>query len=676
MCTCMCALSIRLKHTPVVPLQHLQTPMPLGAYAIENARTGLEAGASSMTVLGRRRGSICPQLVDWLNWIRPRDEMMKRSARGDTIVFSAWQLAYRESGAVQPDVWAQGHLTPPGLSISVSDIFYVAHRLNIMSVRLGSVARLEEKRVITKDEYVITAQILIKSIGFVWGTNTEELLGRARMAGIGRVEHNLWVIFEGQFIFPTPFGSSHLAFAQYFAKLALRSWRRPEVAAAISGINLPCGRMNWVLLGEKMGLQELIEADITGDSKKQLYEQGKQIASDANQMFTLQQYITQNRAQWEAYRSLFLPVVSAVIRSPKKWVYPFVRALGELADEGEQFQLVDDDITLEGRSLQAVGERSVSTSVPFEPDGTSPLVESVLETVQQSTAYTELDADTPISEAGLDSLAAAAIANALQERFDIELPATLLYDFLTARQLTAALIDIQVATPGGELCGESVQVPAEASEVIKTDVNEGWVISLRLSTLLAGQYPLAWWSAGPMKASQAGAMFLQHSSLRTSFTQDTMTGRWQWAIKSSSEFPVRTSSSQALDFEDRSTPFFFDALTGLIWMSHTCWDAFSFAVLAKGATASRHFSVQEERVHGLHLCWKEGNRIVDEVLRAPGLFENADPYIFCRKRCHLPQHVHQTVHHCSKVHKVSLADAWYAMVMVKILECKQMSLAR
>eukprot|EP00966_Prymnesium_polylepis_P155178 3583944-Prymnesium_polylepis.1 len=70
-----------------------------------------------------------------------------------------------------------------------------------------------------------------------------------------------------------------------------------------------------------MGLQELIEADITGDSKKQLYELGKQIASDANQMFTLQQYITQNREQWEAYWSLFLPVVSAVIRSPKKWVY-------------------------------------------------------------------------------------------------------------------------------------------------------------------------------------------------------------------------------------------------------------------------------------------------------------------------------------------------------------------
>ena len=99
MCTCMCALSIRLKHTPVVPLQHLQTPMPLGAYAIENARTGLEAGASSMTVLGRRRGSICPQLVDWLNWIRPRDEMMKRSRQEVIRLFSApgsWHIVSQE----------------------------------------------------------------------------------------------------------------------------------------------------------------------------------------------------------------------------------------------------------------------------------------------------------------------------------------------------------------------------------------------------------------------------------------------------------------------------------------------------------------------------------------------------------------------------------------------------
>ena len=43
----------------------------MGAFAIENMRTAFERGAAHVTLLCRRRGTVCPQLVDWLNFIRP-----------------------------------------------------------------------------------------------------------------------------------------------------------------------------------------------------------------------------------------------------------------------------------------------------------------------------------------------------------------------------------------------------------------------------------------------------------------------------------------------------------------------------------------------------------------------------------------------------------------------------
>ena len=88
---------------------------------------------------------------------------------------------------------------------------------------------------------------------------------------------------------------------------------------------------------------------------------------------------------------------------------------------------------------------------------------------------------------------------------------------------------------------------------------------------------------------------------------------------------MRESRRQTLEFEDRMTPFFHDLSTGLIWISHTCWDAFSSAVLASRGLVTRHFSVQEDRVHQLHLEWKEGNEIVDQVLRGPALFDLRGP---------------------------------------------------
>lgn len=42
-----------------------------GAFAAENTRTALEHGAERVSVLQRRRGAVCPLIVDYLNFARP-----------------------------------------------------------------------------------------------------------------------------------------------------------------------------------------------------------------------------------------------------------------------------------------------------------------------------------------------------------------------------------------------------------------------------------------------------------------------------------------------------------------------------------------------------------------------------------------------------------------------------
>ena len=91
---------------------YLQVILGMGAFAIENMRTAFERGAAHVTLLCRRRGTVCPQLVDWVNFIRPwqvRDHVPRHDAAGDAEVLQAWRAVYDVSGAVRPECWQQAY---------------------------------------------------------------------------------------------------------------------------------------------------------------------------------------------------------------------------------------------------------------------------------------------------------------------------------------------------------------------------------------------------------------------------------------------------------------------------------------------------------------------------------------------------------------------------------------
>ena len=82
----------------------------MGAFAIENMRTAFERGAAHVTLLCRQRGTVCPQLVDWVNFIRPwegHSHSPRHAAAGDAEVLQAWRAVYDDSGAVRPECWQQ-----------------------------------------------------------------------------------------------------------------------------------------------------------------------------------------------------------------------------------------------------------------------------------------------------------------------------------------------------------------------------------------------------------------------------------------------------------------------------------------------------------------------------------------------------------------------------------------
>ena len=259
---------------------YLQVILGMGAFAIENMRTAFERGAAHVTLLCRRRGTVCPQLVDWLNFIRPweardrpprpvvtalqhmvtalgtygcspehlrfqvRDHQPRHATAGDAEVLQAWRGAYDASGAVRPECWQQGLLKPDGHTVSVSDLFFVAHHLGMMSVELGEAACLEPGGVRTNTGKLLEAGVVVKApqlqpqaatprtqaaylsylpqaVGFETNAANSRMLGRGHMRPNGLVERDLWLLAEPHLdagAFTSPFGSSYLNVVTYRAR--------------------------------------------------------------------------------------------------------------------------------------------------------------------------------------------------------------------------------------------------------------------------------------------------------------------------------------------------------------------------------------------------------------------------------------------------------------------------
>jgi acyl carrier protein len=176
---------------------------------------------------------------------------------------------------------------------------------------------------------------------------------------------------------------------------------------------------------------------------------------------------------------------------PLRFRYPFENLFGELP----------------GLSVSIVATKDANLK-PSAGRVTRVTMQQVMSTTERALSVDAgIDADVPLIETGLDSLASSELTDNLQKLVGAELPGTLLFDAPTVRQTFAFLEAMANEEQDGaeRVVGDAAALTAEAT------ANEGWVISLRLAALLSedGVFDTTWWAL-PMTEVEASQLFQKH----------------------------------------------------------------------------------------------------------------------------------------------------------------------
>ena len=378
----------------------------MGAFAIENMRTCFERGAIYANILCRRRGTVCPQIVDWVNFARPREADLSRSLQGDAITFSYWQQAYDSSYAVRPDCWRDRVLKPDGHTVSTSDMFFIAHRLKMLTTLLGDAAIVNEQGIETHTGEQLSAHVLIKCVGFEVNSNNEHIVGRSRMHGTGLIERSLWMQAEAHLdsrAFNSYFGSSYLNGVDFGATLLLHYFHDTARAALLMN---ELRQQQQVRLSTFMGseVREGINMLATHDMEvSQLLRHHLQAVEAAcHATASPDLYIANNSVLWTAIHHVLKGSFCDV------WSYPFSNMWDELT--------MQDPASRWGQIHQA---------------GMS--LENVIDAAKQVIGKSSINVDAPLMDMGLDSLGVTELRTSLEAASGVELPATLVFEAPTAR---------------------------------------------------------------------------------------------------------------------------------------------------------------------------------------------------------------------------------------------------
>ncbi|MBT3275815.1 MAG: FAD-dependent oxidoreductase, partial [Spirochaetales bacterium] len=199
------------------------TVIGMGAFAVENARTALEAGAAHVTVVCRRHGTVCPKIIDYLNFSTPYDENFEHERKSNIRNMMLWKKLYDLSGAEEPECW-MGKIKHTGHTISVSDIWFIAHHLKKMETVTGSVGEMYEGGVIVEGKK-IDADIVVTCVGFHRNASTAKALcGYEEMYNVNYIDKDFMYLadaFIDDNAFNSFFGSSVLEMTRFYMDVFL-----------------------------------------------------------------------------------------------------------------------------------------------------------------------------------------------------------------------------------------------------------------------------------------------------------------------------------------------------------------------------------------------------------------------------------------------------------------------
>ena len=304
----------------------------MGAYALEHTRTALERGAPRATILCRQRGVVCPQVVDWVNFVRPVRRDFSKDPSGNTAIQLAWFKTYHRSGAKVPECWRERPrlLKPDGHTVSTSDLFFVAHHMQVADTLLGEVERVVSDGVVTQSygdapRATIRCETIVKCVGFHTNDSNAKILDQERFRGIGMVDQNLWFIAEPHLdagTFSLPFGSSYLNQAQFMVKVAAKAFRSPDLTRTLS--DLPCDASVSHFTASDI-FRSIMSSDET--VHRVLHEHVRQTTDRFHHTLPFSEYLDRNEAMWEEYHLLLHELHKTPVSPFLPWMF---RAFGEL----------------------------------------------------------------------------------------------------------------------------------------------------------------------------------------------------------------------------------------------------------------------------------------------------------------------------------------------------------
>ena len=278
----------------------------MGAFAVENARTALEDGARHVTVVCRRHGTVCPKIIDYLNFATPYDEDFKHDKKSNMRNMLLWKKMYDQSGATQPECW-MGKIKHDGHTISVSDVWFIGHYLKKLTTITGTITGMYEDGVIVDNQHRIDADVVVTCVGFYRNApNVKEICDYKYMYNNNYVDKDMMYLADAYIdddAFNSLFGSSVLEMAKFYMDVYVYFFNNDNYYSmvetdGIETISIEDRKWSHYIAGAANLMKHY--PDIYETARRQVSERTRNF----NEAHDLETYILANKREWIDTHSL------------------------------------------------------------------------------------------------------------------------------------------------------------------------------------------------------------------------------------------------------------------------------------------------------------------------------------------------------------------------------------
>jgi len=272
----------------------------MGAFAVENARSALERGANHVTVVCRRHGTVCPKIIDYLNFATPYDDNFKHDKKSNLRNLMLWKKLYDRSGATQPECWPR-KIKHEGHTISVSDIWFIGHYLNKIETITGNISSMYENGVIVDDKQHIDADVVVNCVGFYRNSPlVKDLCDYKEMYNINYLDKDMVYLADAYIdddAFNSFFGSSVLEMVKFYMDVYVTFFNNPEFDIMIQSDGI-----EKISIEDRKWSHYIAGATSLIKNYPNIYkfanEQVKQRTKNFLESHDIETYISQNKREW------------------------------------------------------------------------------------------------------------------------------------------------------------------------------------------------------------------------------------------------------------------------------------------------------------------------------------------------------------------------------------------